>query len=242
MSTAKNFETLTEIERIKYAYQVYHEADFANKLWSAENPGNQRIVKERTLELQTLLTQAQLLPLIYFKILDIGCGNGDVLATFLNWGALPQNLFGIDLLENRINSAKQRHPSFHFTQGNAECIPYPDLYFNFVIFFTVFSSILDPRMRMNIAKEADRILKPGGRIIWYDFRYRNPKNHYTQPMGRKQIAELFPSYQVELKPITLLPPLARRLGKTTNVFYPFLSSFSFLRTHYIGFLIKPGNK
>lgn len=228
-----------EVERIKQAYRLYHETDLAHKLWSAENPGNQKILDERTSMLQDLLRQAQLLPLTTHRILDVGCGNGDVLASFLNWGAQPNNLYGIDLLANRINTAKQKFPLFHFEEGNAENLSYPNLYFDIVVFFTVFSSILDMRMRANIAHEADRILKRGGVIVWYDFRYRNPQNRNTRPLGRKRIIDLFPGYQLQLKSITLLPPLARRLGRTTNSLYPFLATISFLRTHYIGLLLKP---
>lgn len=228
-----------EVERIKQTYRRYHEADLASKLWSIENPGNQKILSERTSALQDLLEQARLLPLNNQRILDIGCGNGDVLASFLNWGAQPDNLYGIDLIANRINSAKQKFPLFRFEEGNAESLPYPDSYFDIVVFFTVFSSILDIKMCINIAREANRVLKQGGVIIWYDFRYRNPRNHNTRPLGRKQIIELFPGYQLKLKSVTLLPPLARRLGKATNSLYPILATIPFLRTHYIGLLLKP---
>ena len=228
-----------EVERIKQAYRLYDEADLAHKLWSAENPGNQKILNERISALQDLLGQAQLLPLTTHRILDVGCGNGDVLASFLNWDAQPNNLYGIDLLADRIKIAKQKFPLFHFEEGNAESLPYPDSYFDVVMFFTVFISILDMRMRSNIAREADRVLKQGGVIIWYDFRYRNPRNYNTQPVGRKQITDLFPGYRLKLKSVTLMPPLARRLGKVTNLLYPILATIPFLRTHYIGLLLKP---
>ncbi|GIV70496.1 MAG: hypothetical protein KatS3mg087_2069 [Patescibacteria group bacterium] len=237
----KPFETSSEIERIRRTYQHYQEANFADKLWSANNPGNRRIIAERTIALQKLLTQADLLPLTHFYILDVGCGNGDVLAEFLKWGAQPAHLFGVELLESRIHSAKQRHPSFHFTHGNAECLPYKDSFFNIVIFFTVFSSILDARMRINIAQEANRVLKPGGAVLWYDFRYRNPRNPNTLPMGREQLLHLFPGYRTQLMSVTLLPPLARKLGRMTGRFYPLLAKLSFLRTHYIGLMTKPND-
>ncbi|MEJ5248421.1 MAG: class I SAM-dependent methyltransferase [Caldilinea sp.] len=237
----KSFETSPEIERIRRTYQHYQEANFAQKLWSANNPGNRKIVAERTLALQTLLKQAHLLPLAPFHILDIGCGNGDVLAEFLKWGAQPNHLFGIELLESRILSAKQRYPSFHWMQGNAEYLPYKDSSFDLVVFFTVFSSILDARMRINVAQEVNRVLKPGGAVIWYDFRYRNPKNPNTLPMGRKQLLHLFPGYRTQLIPITLLPPLARKLGRLTDMLYPLLANLTLLRTHYIGLMTKPND-
>src|SRR5258708_37511376 len=43
------------------------------------------------------------------NILDVGCGNGGHLLRFLEYGALPTNLFGIDLMASRIEQARQRH-------------------------------------------------------------------------------------------------------------------------------------
>ena len=46
------------------------------------------------------------LELLDKKILDVGCGSGGVLRDFIKYGALPENLYGIDLLEDRIERAK----------------------------------------------------------------------------------------------------------------------------------------
>lgn len=235
---SRQLDTMTEIERIKRTYQQYIEADFANRLWSAGNRGNQEIVLERMSRLDDLLTEAGHLPLDTHRILDIGCGNGDVLASCLRWGAKPANLHGVELLENRVAAAKQRHPDFHFALGNAEYLPYPDAYFDIVMFFTVFSSILDAAMRHHVAAEATRILKPGGVVVWYDFRYRNRRNPHTRPMTRADITALFPFFHYKLEAVTLLPPLARRLGLFTRLLYPVLAAIPPLRTHLIGLLVK----
>lgn len=239
MAKRKQIDTMTEVERLRQTYQQYQETNLADRLWSVSNRGNQKIVAERTAKLHHMLASAQFLPLGTCRILDIGCGNGDVLASYLMWGAKPENLYGIDLLENRVTAAKQRHPTFHFKLGNAENLPYPDSYFDIVMFFTVLSSILDSTMRHNVATEAERILKPGGAIVWYDFRYRNRRNPYTRPMTKSDIEELFPSFQINLVTVTLLPPLARRLGPFTSSLYPILAAIPLLRTHMIGLLVKP---
>jgi hypothetical protein len=107
-----------------------------------------------------------------------------------------------------------------------------------VVFFTVFSSILAKAMAQNIAKEASRVLKPGGAIIWYDLRIRNPRNPHTRPVRKKDIECLFPGFVYQLRAITLLPPLARRLGRFTTRLYPLLAAVPALRTHYVGVLRK----
>jgi hypothetical protein len=58
-------------------------------------------------------------------------------------------------------------------------------------------------------------------------------------MTRNLIKELFPKLRTNLRTITLLPPLARRLGRFTPILYPMLSAIPILRTHYLGLLVKP---
>jgi len=50
----------------------------------------------------------------------------------------------------------------------------------------------------------------------------------------------FAGYEVQLRSLTLLPPLARRLGPWTEALYPLLGLCPWLRTHLVGLLIKPG--
>lgn len=229
--------TANEVERLKRVYQGYQEQSYTN-LWSAENLGNQWIVRERMKDLQELLHQAHLLPLVEQRILDIGCGTGKVLSSLLAWGAKPELLYGVDLLPERIELAQQTYPDLHFQTSNAEQLPFDSAFFDMVMFFTVFSSILNPHMAQNVANEANRVLKPGGAIIWYDFRYRNPQNPNTQPMRIYDIQHLFPGFAYRLRTTTLLPPLVRRFKKLTPFLYPIIGALPFLRTHYVGLLIK----
>ncbi|GAB4279685.1 MAG: hypothetical protein Kow0080_32080 [Candidatus Promineifilaceae bacterium] len=172
-------------------------------------------------------------------MLDIGCGYGHVLAQFEQWGAHPDNLYGIDLLPDRIETARQTYPDFHLFQGNAEHLDFPDAHFDIVLLFTVFSSILDDGMAQNVAREVHRALKPGGAVLWYDFRYNNPSNPHVRGMTKRHICQIFPNFELHLRTITLLPPLARRLGWLTSMLYPALVSIPVLRTHYLGILVKP---
>jgi hypothetical protein len=94
-------------------------------------------------------------------------------------------------------------------------------------------------MAHNVAREACRVLKPGGAVLWYDFRYNNPWNPHVRGITRQQIHQLFPGLEMDLRTITLLPPLARHLGRMTPILYPLLAAIPPLRTHYLGLLIKP---
>ena len=93
-------------------------------------------------------------------------------------------------------------------------------------------------MAYNVAGEVHRVLKSGGAVVWYDFRYKNPWNPHTRPMPKQRIRQFFPDFEIHLHTVTLLPPLARRLGRLTPVLYPQLSAIPPLRTHHLGLLVK----
>ena len=94
-------------------------------------------------------------------------------------------------------------------------------------------------MASNVSREVDRILRSGGAVLWYDFRMNNPFNRHVRGISRKEVHRLFPGYHASLNTLTVLPPLARRAGRLTDLLYPFLASMPFLRSHYLGVLVKP---
>jgi hypothetical protein len=50
---------------------------------------------------------------------------------------------------------------------------------------------------------------------------------------------MFPEFRSRLVSITLLPPLARRWGTLTDLLYPCFAALPFLRSHYLGLVVKP---
>jgi ubiquinone/menaquinone biosynthesis C-methylase UbiE len=160
-------------------------------------------------------------------------------------GVPDGNLFGVDLLPNRIKFARETYPSFTFVEGNAEQFDFPDNSFDLVPAFTVFSSILDQNMAGNVARNISRVLKRSGAVVWYDMRYPNLQNPHLRAMTKRRIRELFRSFTLDLEPVSLLPPLARRLGRLADRAYPVLAALPLLRSHYLGLLRPPpavGNK
>jgi hypothetical protein len=76
------------------------------------------------------LKEADLFPLENRLIADIGCGVGTWLLTFLQWGARPENLHGIDLDENRIARARSKLVRSDLRVGDACVLPWPAASFN----------------------------------------------------------------------------------------------------------------
>jgi hypothetical protein len=67
-------------------------------------------------------------------------------------------------------------------------------------------------------------------------RYPNPWNRNIRPMTKRRIRELFPSFELQLESLTLLPPLTRHLGRGANRMLPLLAGVPVLRSHYLGLL------
>lgn len=174
------------------------------------------------------------------KILDVGCGYGVGLREFIRWGARPENLFGIDLLGERVEVARHLCPAcVSIQQGNATALPWSSGTFDLVSQGTLFTSLLDPQMRRQAAQEMVRVLKPGGMVLWFDFRVNNPRNPDVRGVGRREIQELFPGCAVCLLHTVLLPPLARRLAPYSWLLCEILAKIPFLCTHYAGAIRRP---
>jgi len=227
-----------EIQRLVEVYRSYGESRAIQGRWDDGNPGNRAILRERQRAVRSWLAAHSMVPLAGRQILEVGCGSGRVLAGLLELGARPENLHGVDLLPERIAVARQHHPDIDFQLANAEELGFADAQFDLVLLFTVFSSILDDAMAHNIAREVIRVLKPGGAVVWYDLRYDNPRNPNVRGMPATAVRALFPGFDLHIHTVTLLPPLARRLGRATPVLYPALALIPALRTHYLGLLVK----
>jgi ubiquinone/menaquinone biosynthesis C-methylase UbiE len=221
-----------EADRIQRVYTEYQRSG----KWNNKNSGFQRMLRERNTALDRILAKRLPRPLSECRILDVGCGKGDLLDFLQKRGAQPQNLFGIDIQPDKIEMARQTHSLFDFQVANAEHLGFPDSHFDVVLLFTVFSSILDETIKRNIALDVTRVLQPDGVILWYDIRYPNPQNPNVRAMTRGSIRSLFQGFDANLEPLTLLPPIAYRLGSFTRSFYGSLASLRFLRSHYIGSL------
>jgi SAM-dependent methyltransferase len=196
-------------------------------------------VQERHRVTLRLLHGAGLTDLSRLKILDIGCDTGDLLIQFIQWGALPEHLAGIDLRGQPIARAHQRNPRMDVRCGNAAELPWPSGHFDLVCQHTMFTSVLDQALRRRVAAEMDRVLRDGGAVLWYDFRYNNPRNHDVRGIGEREIRKLFQTFDVDLRRITLAPFIARRLPVLgLPVWYSLLASLPLLRTHYLGLFVK----
>jgi SAM-dependent methyltransferase len=222
-----------EVARIEAAYSR-REGRFCYTLLE---PAALLACQERERKLLSILVAEGLLSLQHLRILEVGCGTGFWLREFVKWGARPENMHGIDLLPERIAEAKKLSPSgINLECGSATRLNFADAEFDLVLQSTMFTSILDAAMKVQIAREMLRVLRPTGLIVWYDFRVNNPRNPDVRGIKPAEVRSLFPSSRVEFHSLTLAPPIARPVARMSLLLHRILSSIGPLRTHYLALI------
>lgn len=227
---------MNDLDRLRIEYQDRKRRLADKDVYSPFNAANLFILQQRQRALIGALRKAGISDLSQKRILEMGCGAGGVLLELLQLGASPQNLFGADLLEDRLAEAKRKLPASHFINADGRRLPFPARSFDLVTQFTALSSVLDEGVRREIAQDMLRVLKPDGAILWYDF-WWNPANRQTRGIRPKEIRALFPGCRVALKKITLAPPLARRIVPLSWSAALILESLNVLNSHYLGWIV-----
>ena len=226
-----------EIDRIRRTYEHRIQSNLAQR-YSRTNPGHLYALHEREATMASLLCSAGLRSLAGLRILDVGCGAGASLRQYLEYEADQERLWGIDLMPEFVERALALN--LQVVCGSASKLPFPDGSFDFVSQFVLFTSVLDSGMKRQIAREIDRVLVPGGRLLWYDFAFNNPSNPDVRGIGLAEVRRLFPGYSMTSRRITLAPPLGRAIGRLGPTIYFLTSKMRFLCTHYLCLLEKGG--
>lgn len=202
-------------------------------------PGNLLMVQERERFLSNLLRKHGIDSLDHFRAFEAGCSTGYNLRLFLQWGARPENLAGIDLDPAAVDYNKAHAPEIRVHSGSAADIPETDATFDIALAFTLFSSVPDEDVSHAIARELFRITRPGGLIVLYDMRRKNPRNTNVHPVLADDVRRWFPKCPLRMHRITLAPPIARPVGRFAPWLYGPLASIPLLRTHAMYVLRRP---
>lgn len=172
------------------------------------------------------------------RCLEIGVGSGGWLPTLLSWGVYEPSLHGLEIDPERVSLARRRFPVSHLQVGDGGKLPFVDGCFHIVVLSTVMTSILDPEVRRSVASEVQRVLVPGGALIYYDFAVNNPRNNKVRAVDRDELAALFPLLRGEVRPTTLAPPLLRFLAPWGWLWVEAAAALPRLRTHLLAVLRK----
>jgi ubiquinone/menaquinone biosynthesis C-methylase UbiE len=153
----------------RHAREIEHHrsiADRADVIWNWDSPSGRRRARRRAelfVELAGLGKGA--------LALELGCGTGIFLDQVAESGVA---LRGIDLSIDLLAHAKRRiagRDNVRVVCGNAERMPFPDREFDAVYG----SSVLHHLDLLPALREAYRVLKPGGRVVFAEPNILNPQ-------------------------------------------------------------------
>lgn len=108
--------------------------------------------------------------ILYFKkyiqdndnILDFGCGNGRLVDLF---DKTTVNYQGVDISENLIKIARERHPHYKFDTIKKIPLDFKEESFNKIFALAVFHHIPSSKKRLEYLNELKRVLKEGGIVV-----------------------------------------------------------------------------
>jgi SAM-dependent methyltransferase len=228
---------MDELGRIRQEYTRRQRDSRYSRLYSRYNPANIFMLQEREREILALFARYLGDQVGDLRVLDLGTGDGHHLARLISYGFSAKNLVGLDLLSQRVENARVKYSNLDFVCGDGGRLPFPIAAFDLIFQFTVFTSILDDRLRRRMAGEILRVLRPQGWILWYDY-WLNPNNPQTRGIGKKEMFALFEGCTFDLRSITLAPPLVRFWAPKSWAFCSLLSQIPFLKTHYLALIQK----
>ena len=222
---------MNELDRIRTEYARRAQDPRLSGLYSLFRPDVQFLTQMRERVALRMLYQAGYRSMSSLEILEMGCGGGSVMLELLRWGADSARLHGCDLLPERVRDARRRLPAAKtLITADGGALPYPAARFDLVLQFGVFTSILDLDLRRRMAHELWRVLRPGGAVLWYDFRVqgRNPAVRAIRP---REVQGLFPQGELTTRRVTLAPPISRRLASVSWLACELLARVPWLRSH-----------
>jgi ubiquinone/menaquinone biosynthesis C-methylase UbiE len=226
-----------ELKRAREAYAARATNQSYARLYSSFAPSNLLTIQNREWIVADLLRRSGLWSLADLDILDVGCGSGAELRRMTTTGADPARCVGIDLMADRIERARQILPAARFVVGSAHQLPFPDASFDLVSQFVVFSSIVHHPMRQAIAREMIRVLRPDGRILWYDMRSVKPAANLV-PIDLDELKALFPGCSMAVRSATLAWRPSHFLAPKSRVAAILMEALPPARSHYVA-LIRP---
>ena len=195
-------------------------------------------VQQRDWAMARMLRGSGLSTLAGLDLLDVGCGAGGELRRWLTYGVEPDRMAGIDLMEERVETARRFLPHVDLRVGSAHQLPWPDSSFDLVTQYTVLSSVADADVRRAIAAEMLRVVRPGGRILSYDMRHIAVGHPSLVSIDRAELERLFPGCEIRLRPVTLRWGLVHRAVRVSRQGSQLLERIPRLCSHYLALIMR----
>lgn len=166
------------------------------------------------------------------NVLDLGCSYGRLCGLLKQY---TKNVFGMDVAYKVIDEAMKK-PYIITVKGKAENTPFPSNYFNKVIAWAVYDVVEQEKA----LREAFRILKPGGRLL---FTGKNIDYFFDDQVAlvaeRNAKLKKFPNHFTD---IYLLLANLHKFGFCLRHGFAFLRRGDFGRNSYVDILRKKPKK
>jgi ubiquinone/menaquinone biosynthesis C-methylase UbiE len=122
------------------------------------------------------------------QVLEVSCGHGGG-ASYLVRTLHPASYTGLDFNPDGIAFCQKRHhvPGLDFMHGDAENLPFADESFDAVV--NVEASHAYPRLPRFLA-EVVRVLRPGGHLLYADFRGRSEFGGWDAALADTQLRQV----------------------------------------------------
>jgi ubiquinone/menaquinone biosynthesis C-methylase UbiE len=169
-----------------------------------------------------------------WRVLEVGCGSGRLLL-LLREMEIGRKLFGCDIKKDELDG-KLTTLGIALVVNPPDVLAFGDARFDMIVQSVVFSSVPDADVRTKLAREMDRVLAPGGVILWFDvIKTRgNLVGFY-----RKEIGKLFPGYAMQGFRCGLNYRLAASLAYKSQALVTLAEAMPFWRSHWALILTKP---
>ena len=228
-----------EQDRIQDVYRRWHGGAALDR-YAWHRPEILQQVAARFRALAALLPDTVGADLSRLRVLDVGCGTGGFLRQLIDWGADPANLTGTELQQDRIDHAQRSTAGgVSWRVGTLETMALHG--FDLVSAQTVFSSILDPALRRELAAQMWRTLRPGGWCLVFDFRYDNPRNRNVRKVTRDELHAWWPGERSRYRTLMLAPPIHRLLARGPWMASDLLAAVAPpLRSHFM-YMVQKGD-
>jgi len=148
-------------------------------------------------------------------ILDIGIGAGRTVEALHQ---ISKDYVGVDYVREMVEECKKKYPDVRFEQGDARNLSlFEDCYFQTIMFSMNGISMVDHDGRIEILKEAYRLLRPGGTFLFSTYNIDN--------VDYKKLFR-FPEFVFSKNPIRLS---VRALRYGYNLFIAMYNRFRFIK-------------
>jgi SAM-dependent methyltransferase len=114
------------------------------------------------------------------RVLEIGCGRGELVRRLMSSGAAPRHLVAADFAQSavqlgRLRTGRDYGRRVSWAVASIQDIPLPDSTFDTVISCETIEHVVEP---LKALREVRRVLRPGGRLLLTTPNYLGPMGLY----------------------------------------------------------------